>query len=226
MKPENLIYVLIDPRNGEFRYIGLSSVGMIRPHKHMIEIRSNANDTTHKANWIRKLQSLGLEYKIGILQTLACPDQLPTAEMKFISCYKGMGCRLTNATDGGEGSLNPTNELREKMSKAKLGKKRPSEVCAKISKALEGNQYAAGTPSWNKGISPSEETRKKMSEAAKKRMRDQSGEKNHMYGKRGKDNPNYGKKFSLEARRKMSESAKKRCARQRAEKEAAQSAND
>jgi hypothetical protein len=38
---------------------------------------------------------------------------------------------------------------------------------------------------------------------------DNSGERNAMYGRRGKDSPNYGSKRSIESRRKMSESQKK-----------------
>lgn len=50
---------------------------------------------------------------------------------------------------------------------------------------------------------PSEETKKKMSDSHK-------GEKNHMFGKKGKNSPNYGRAHSEEAKKKMSESHKGR----------------
>lgn len=54
-----------------------------------------------------------------------------------------------------------------------------------------------------KGKTHSEETRKKMSESRK-------GEKHPMYGKCGENNPNYGKHRSEETKKKMSESRIKR----------------
>jgi len=210
---KNLIYVLIDPRNGEFRYIGLTSQGMIRPKVHTKDVQ---HEDTYKARWIKKLQKLGLKYEIGILQELVHPDQLPAAEIKWISCYKGMGCQLTNATDGGEGTLgykyteerrasisgenNPnygnhhSPETCKKISEAKLSAMRSGSKCYRYGKCLKAETRAKisttlkGNTPWNKGISPSEETCKKLSEAAM-----------------GKTPWNKGKKTSPETRRKMLE---------------------
>ena len=75
----------------------------------------------------------------------------------------------------------------------------------------------------HKGHLHSDETKRKISEAAKGRKRQPfseewknkislavSGPNNGMYGKRGINNPNYGSHRSDEAKRKMSEAAKRR----------------
>ena len=87
---------------------------------------------------------------------------------------------LHNRTDGGEGPSGSvrSEEFRQNLSKMKKGENNP--------------QYGKrGKNCHNYGKSPSEETRKKLSER-------QKGEKNH----------NYGKSFSEETRKKMSEANK------------------
>jgi hypothetical protein len=120
---------------------------------------------------------------------------------------------LTNLTDGGEGTSNPSEETRRKKSEKLKGKPRPKEVCEKISQSNRGRL------SPRKGIKCSEETKRRISEAKK-------GEKNPMFGKhpvnfgislsdeikqklskalKGRISPNKGKVFSEEHRKKLSE---------------------
>jgi hypothetical protein len=111
---------------------------------------------------------------------------------------------LHNRTDGGEGPSGAvrSEEFKIKSSESKKGKNNP--------------QYGKrGKNSHNYGKSPSEETRKKLSER-------QKGEKNHNYGKspseetrkrmseaqKGENNPMYGKSRSEESRKKQSEALK------------------
>jgi hypothetical protein len=111
---------------------------------------------------------------------------------------------LHNRTNGGEGASGTikSEETRRKIGEAKKGKNNP--------------QYGKrGKNCHNYGKSPSEETRKKMSER-------QKGEKNHNYEKspseetrkkmseaqRGENNAMYGKSRSEESRRKQSEARK------------------
>ena len=49
-------------------------------------------------------------------------------ERGLIKCIKAMGIRLTNFTDGGEGSINPAPETRKRMSEA-AKKRGVSEAC-------------------------------------------------------------------------------------------------
>ena len=108
-------------------------------------------------------------------------------EVLLISCFKDMGYKLTNLTDGGEGSsgFKHSQESIAKIAKVKtekpskywLGKPRSQETKDKISKALmgvgrphteEAKKKIALAHTGKKQGSPSLETRKKLSLATKK----------------------------------------------------------
>jgi len=97
-------------------------------------------------------------------------------EKLLISCFRDMGYKLANITDGGEGTsgYKHTPEQREKNRQAKLGK--PS-----WNKGTKGVMIA-----WNKGVPMSEEQKIKLSAA-----------------KLGKQSPRKGKKHTPETIEKM-----------------------
>lgn len=119
-------------------------------------------------------------------------------EKKLIAQYKSNDRRYGyNITIGGESAsgYRHTEKTRKKMSEQRkceknsfYGKHHTEETKEKIRKAKRNMSL---------------ETRIKMS----KNHADVSGEKNPMYGKRGKDAHWYGKKHSVETKKKMSESA-------------------
>src|SRR5271166_3360522 len=97
---KNLIYGLIDPRDGQLRYIGLSSSGMSRPKDHGKESRLKRNKT-RTGNWIKSLQSQGLTYEIEVLEEYPndiSHKDLEEAEIWNIAYYKSLGCELYNHT--------------------------------------------------------------------------------------------------------------------------------
>lgn len=118
MNLKYLIYGLVDPRDGQLRYIGKSSSGRRRPQAHGSPSYL-ARDTTYKANWIRSLKSLGLSYKIVIIHEFQEPEILGLAETFWIAYFRGLGAKLTNLTDGGEG-YNLTPEHKAKIQDAHL----------------------------------------------------------------------------------------------------------
>ena len=73
-------------------------------------------------------------------------------EILLIDCFKELGHKLCNMTNGGEGTvgLQFSEEHKEKLSKAKLGK-------------TPWNKGKKGLPTWNKGIPCKEETKLKLS---------------------------------------------------------------
>jgi len=98
-----LVYGLRDPRNGEIRYVGKSSSGLRRSRAHQIPAYLKQEPNSHKANWIRKLNALGLEPEPVVLQQLGSPVGLCDAERQWIAIGRAaLGKRLTNATSGGE----------------------------------------------------------------------------------------------------------------------------
>lgn len=86
---------------------------------------------------------------------------------KFNSKNKGYNC-----TDGGEGGLNPTAEVREKISRSRRGKVTSKAVRAKQSAAKLGDKH----PNWGKHLPLS--TRKKI-----------------VLSRLGRKNPNWGGKL-------------------------------
>jgi hypothetical protein len=116
-----LIYALVDPRSGEWRYIGKSCSGLRRPHDHVREcfLRSK----THKNNWVKSLLAIGLRPVVEVVEEIVDPEKLSDAEMEWISAARAVGCSLTNETDGGEGLLGRKHSkaTRLKMSSSRHG---------------------------------------------------------------------------------------------------------
>lgn len=142
MENRYLIYALVDPCTYEIRYVGKSTSGMYRPRSH--KQPSSLRKKDHKNHWIKKLQSEGKLYEIAVLEYVSDPSKLSAAEIKWISFIRCLGChRLTNLTDGGEGSLG-RNKTPEEIERIKLSN---AEAKRKISKEGEAElclRYQAG----------------------------------------------------------------------------------
>lgn len=115
------IYILKDPRDQSVRYVGWTKDPKMRMTKHLW-----CKDKNHKQHWINSLITLGFKPSMEVIETGLGVGHAE-AERKWISHYRGLGCRLTNATDGGEGSLGlrQTEEMKRKSSESRRGKKLP-----------------------------------------------------------------------------------------------------
>jgi len=183
------IYTLNAP-DGEIRYVGKT----IQPLKTRLQAHLNAakRGKNHRCNWIRSLLKKNDSPIIHLLSEVegdGCKE-----EIEKIAYFKSTGTRLTNQTDGGEGTLgcHPSPETRKKQSEVHKGNK-----------------------AYNYGKHPTEATRKKQSEATK-------GDKNPMYGKhrpeavrkklsdanKGSKHWNYGKHTPEAIKKKLSEAMK------------------
>lgn len=150
------IYALIDPRTDEVRYVGWT----FRVEKRLIEHISKARRgaPAYVSRWIRQLLSLDLKPLIRVVE--ASTGDWQEAERRWIAYYRAAGVRLTNLSDGGEGTPGvPMSEsAKRKLSEARRGvpyqpgrvggmqgKTHSPEVRAKIAAAARGKRHTAET---------------------------------------------------------------------------------
>ncbi len=98
-----IVYGLVDPRDGQLRYVGKSCSGKRRARQHANPTRV-IKDFTHKGNWVKGLVAVGLRPEIEVLESVVDSQELDEAERFWIAYYRALGCRLTNLTDGGDGT--------------------------------------------------------------------------------------------------------------------------
>lgn len=187
------VYGLIDPRTGEIRYIGQTSVGLLRPKR---------KHTSHCRNWELNLEKIGLKKQILELDHWDgfgdYKKWLDETETFYISYFKMIGANLTNLSIGGEGRRGflHSQETKEKISLSLTGKRHSLLTKEKISNSHKGIM------TWNKGKKTSTETRLKQKRA-------HIGIPLSKETKLKMSRARFGKVKSLETRKKISESLKK-----------------
>lgn len=126
------IYVLIDPRNNQIKYLGKT----IKPLNKRLSSHMSDNSKSKKSSWIKSLKSQNLKPIIKLIDTIEKDWQF--WEEYWITNIKMLGIDLLNHTNGGEGMYGyiPTQETREKWSKAFKNRKLSQEWKNKISKSL------------------------------------------------------------------------------------------
>ena len=131
------IYVLRDPRDNEVRYVGFTVNIKKRFHEHISEA-TRGIAKSHKARWINVLLNLDLRPIIEVIERGA--GEWQSVEQYWIRHYRMQGARLTNATDGGDGTLNPSPETRKKLRQANLGRKHTPEAIEKTRQSNLGRK--------------------------------------------------------------------------------------
>lgn len=151
------IYVLLDPRTNEIRYVGKADCPDGRLSRHLKE-----KGRTHRHNWLANLRVVGLIPTMRVIEE--CPKtEWAEREAFWIAHYRALGCDLVNLCSGGNGApgISPSVETRHKLSIAlkrnhalhprtfsaearhkisvlHKGSKRPPETCQRISMAKMG----------------------------------------------------------------------------------------
>ena len=116
------IYTLSHPITNEIRYIGQT--------KNSLEQRLighlKSKDRTHRTYWIKSLINNGLKPKIELIETVD-KEMGPISEIFWITMFKSWGFKLCNLTDGGETSTTKhiirSKEWGENIRKGKLQSK-------------------------------------------------------------------------------------------------------
>lgn len=167
-----IIYGLFDPRDGEIRYVGKSETGTDRFKGHLRP--SALKPKTRRTSWIKSVLAAG-ERPIGsVIQSLSTRQGLAEAEVYWIAFFKAEGCRLTNGTAGGEGVVDPSPEVRAKLSAASRGRRCTPEQLERLSIAHRGQIISESTRRAvslaMRGKPKSLETRAKMKAAQAKRV--------------------------------------------------------
>lgn len=130
------IYALVDPFTGRIRYIGKS----IRPDGRLAD-HCNDKSKTWRTNWIQSVLSKGSKPELRILETLENDQDWQSVEIAWIARGRELGWPLTNCTDGGDGLVNPPEEVRQKMRETWTGRKHRPESLIKIGNASRGRKH-------------------------------------------------------------------------------------
>jgi hypothetical protein len=135
------IYVLVDPRDREIRYVGLTRKELgHRLAGHLKDRKVKG----HRRNWLDKLARMGLCSSIQLVQTV--PVAVASeAEKYWISYFKAVGCSLVNDTDGGESGVlgyRHTPETKEKLRQGTISQFRSSVNRAKVSAVHSGKKIS------------------------------------------------------------------------------------
>lgn len=107
------VYVLIDPRTDEVRYVGKTS----KPLRVRLAGHMHDRGKYHRAYWVQQLVRQGYEPRIELVQEVH-DDHWREAERYWIAYFRTIGCDLTNATAGGEGGAKEyrhSDDTRAKM---------------------------------------------------------------------------------------------------------------
>lgn len=123
MKKEHkyIIYGLVDPGNGELRYIGQSSSGLTRPKMHAMPSMLKKT-STFVSCWIKGLKKLNLKPEIIIIEKCE-KDTLNDNEVFYIEYFRFLGCNLCNHLSGGSSNYEYDVVTRKKIGEASKGRK-------------------------------------------------------------------------------------------------------
>lgn len=173
---DHIIYALHHDES-DYVYIGKSSKGIQRPKDHGKVGNLNSKSHLPVVRWIRKRRSTGQDYQISILEEHDSAESLNDSERFYIAYFRSLGIPLLNCTDGGDGSVGLTPEIRARISEARKGRKLSEEHKKKIAEgvrvAVSKPSYSANMSAIKKGIPHSKEHNIALSSAAHKRSTDE-----------------------------------------------------
>jgi hypothetical protein len=162
------IYSLHD-ENGNLRNIGMTTKSLEERLKgHLKEAQKGGKN--HRCCWIRSMLKRGFAPTIELI-TEVQEINGAKAEIAYIAYYRKKGFNLVNSTRGGDGLVNPTKEVRQRMSESHKGQitwnkgrtdlPKQSAVTKRKRSASLKRGYQNGRVAWNKDKKTPEETKVK-----------------------------------------------------------------
>lgn len=141
------IYVLIDPRDNEVRYVGKTSNPKYRLSGHISECKKES--TKHyRARWIRSLLKDNIKPIIKFIK--ACPlNDFEKFETEYIKIFKSD--KLTNSDETGQGNSCRIKEVIDRMSKPKSRKVYQYDLDGNFLKEFRSARVAAKELNTNHG---------------------------------------------------------------------------
>lgn len=172
-----IVYLLTSP-SGK-KYVGITSKTLAaRWSNHCWRARRGSTFVLHAA-----IRRYGPEsFKVEVIEETETWEEVCEREKFWIIELQSKAPNGYNLTDGGDGTIGFSQEVRDKMSASQTGKKHSDETRAKMSAAAKGRKL-------------SEETRARMSAAAKSRPIEHRAKLSEAQK---------GRKYSDESRLKMS----------------------
>lgn len=129
---------MVDPRSLEVRYVGITKATLARRLRGHMN-KAAGGESTHRSAWIRTLLAVGLRPAMVVLE-----DSVDSArEAYWIAFYRAGGADLTNATAGGEGLPNPSEEVRQRLRAAACLRMAQPEAKAIIAEANRNRLWTA-----------------------------------------------------------------------------------
>jgi len=155
------IYTLVDPRNSEVRYVGITSHLARRMREHL---KKSHYTRSHRAHWIRGLLRSDLKPIMRVMLVAEMVDG-PEYERQVIRYMLNDGIRLLNKTIGGDGQI--LQEYRDAIGRA--AKKRWENPAYRKWMLEQSRKGAAATREIRKRI-PDPRKGTKLSDAHKMRV--------------------------------------------------------
>jgi hypothetical protein len=212
------VYTLHDPFEPEVvRYVGWTTDPKRRLKTHLRDARTG-RDQTHCGNWKRSVFALGVSPVMTIVES-GTGGGYGEAEMRWVAHYRSIvGKKLTNLTEGGDGTLGRVNspehracisayrkgrkatpEARENMRAAHLGMGHTPEQTAKIAAANQGRKMSQEERAQRSG-------RKRSPEAVEKTAAAKRGQKRSPESRAKMREAHLGKPLSPEHAKNAAES--------------------
>lgn len=160
------IYALCEPDTGEIRYIGKANDPEDRLSARYGHIGSaKRGRKSHISSWIRVLLKQNKLPRLDIVMEVP-RVWWPRFEKGIIARFRRAGARLVNMTDGGDGLLNPSQEVRDRIGRGNRGRPRSEEFRRKQRLALRttnlsgvtGVSYLSNGNKWKASIRLNDQT--------------------------------------------------------------------